>query len=125
MAFDDSPCWPAVRLAGTWNGFAIPVVTCDVRDQIAAWLDAQPADAECAETVGELRAVEPGPDGLCTLDLGLTFYAVTCAYCGEGGAALDAATAIHNAAEANNPNGPIYYCGATCAASDAANGGAA
>lgn len=61
---DGSPSWPARAIAGTWNGFVVPRVTPDVRDQIAAWSDADDAELSIG---GELRRLAVDADGLVTL----------------------------------------------------------
>ena len=61
--FDGSPSWPAVSIVGFWNGFAIPRVTCEVREEIAAHLE---GDDE-ADSAAEIRATPADADGLVTL----------------------------------------------------------
>jgi hypothetical protein len=76
--------YPAVRLEAPWNGWAVPVVTTETRDQLIAFFgspEAREGDAgdlcELEEILGdcirELMGIEPNPDGTFTLDLGWTF----------------------------------------------------
>lgn len=75
---DGSPVWSGYTTGETWNGFAVPWVTPETREAIAAWIAAQPGDGlENVATAGELRALQPtrrfSSDLLVKLDLGLTF----------------------------------------------------
>lgn len=63
VSFDGSPSWPAVAIVGSWNGFAVPRVTAEVREQIAAYLDVEGVD----DAGAEIRAVPVDADGLVTL----------------------------------------------------------
>lgn len=76
VGFDEGPRWHACDSGATWNGFAVPYVTPEVREEIAAFcatangVEESEADAELA---AEIRAL-PEIDGLVEIDLGLTFW---------------------------------------------------
>lgn len=54
VRFECSPSWPTVAvLPVRWNGFLVPVVTADVRDQIAAWCE-QHGETDSARELREL-----------------------------------------------------------------------
>ncbi len=39
IVLGDSPPWPAIEIAGTWNGWLVPVVSTETREEIAAWVE--------------------------------------------------------------------------------------
>lgn len=76
--------FPAARLEPPWNGFEVPVVTPETRDQMIAFFGSQEVrQGDCGdlceleeiltECVLELMGVPPNDDGTFTLDLGWTF----------------------------------------------------
>jgi len=70
VKLDGSPAWEA-RIVSYWNGWAVPAVTKETRDAIAAWVESTP---DHGNTPAEIRAVElDAAHGLYVLDLGLTF----------------------------------------------------
>lgn len=73
VALDGSPRWEA-RIVTYWNGWAVPAVTKETRDAIAAWIESTP---DHGEVPAEIRAVElDAAHGLYVLNLGLTFSRV-------------------------------------------------
>ncbi len=74
FSFDEGPSWEGRDNGTRWNGWASPLVTPAVRDEIVAYLeslggDMDPEDDPCVW----LRALVPGDDGAIELNVGLCF----------------------------------------------------
>lgn len=65
----DDRMFPVLAIVRRWNGWAVPRVTAEVREQLAAHLDSFGAEA-----AQEVRWLRPEPDGTIVVDLGLTLY---------------------------------------------------
>ena len=73
FTWDDETVFTGFADGTRWNGFDNVAVTPEVRDEIAAYFEDAAKDrrafgaADALETAEDLRAMEPGPDGLISL----------------------------------------------------------